>query len=264
MVEFDPRKPLLSFREMADFARDGFVICAGLFTTAEVRQLSEEADRLLVERGDLISPRNLRCRFQPDVTSGEPIFEVFDPVCDIGPVCAAIAEDRRIHAILTQLLGEPVCLFKDKLIYKPPGARGYDLHQDIPATWPGFPQSFHTVLIAIDPMSTDNGCTVLYPAMHRRGFLATPGTNGYPLPDECVQGVDEVPLNLSPGDIAIFGGLVPHRSAPNRSRRSRRALYLSYNAESDGGSMRDRHYREFHAWMRERQPAGTDTELSFW
>lgn len=264
MAESRSRTPCLSSAELADFARDGFVVCAGLFTTGEIRQLSEEADRLLVERSDLISPKNLRCRFQPDVTSGEPLFEVFDPVSDIGPVCAAIAHDRRIQVLLSQLLGEPVWLFKDKLIYKPPGAKGYDLHQDIPAEWPGFPQTFHTVLIAIDPMSAENGCTVVYPGLHRRGFLAKPGTNGYPLPDECVQGVDAVSLNLAPGDIAIFGGMVPHRSAPNRSRRSRRALYLSYNGSSDGGSMRDRHYREFHAWMRQRQPAGADSELSFW
>jgi 2-aminoethylphosphonate dioxygenase len=27
-------------------------------------------------------------------------------------------------------------------------------------------------------------------------------------------------------------------------------LYLSYNARSDGGSQREKHYREFHDWLR--------------
>jgi ectoine hydroxylase-related dioxygenase (phytanoyl-CoA dioxygenase family) len=161
-------------------------------------------------------------------------------------------------------MGERAHLFKDKLIYKPPGAKGYDLHQDIPANWPSFPQTFHTVLIPIDPMTTDNGCTVVYPGVHHRGFLALPGTSGYPLPDECVREADQVPLQLPPGDIAIFGGLVPHRSGPNHSNGPRRALYLSYNAATDGGQMRDRHYREFHTWMRQRQPADAQAELSFW
>ena len=67
--------------------------------------------------------------------------------------------------------------------------------------------------------------------------------------------VDEgraVPLALAPGDVAVFGCFTPHDSAPNRSGRWRRQLYLSYNAASDGGDRRTAHYREFHAWLRER------------
>jgi hypothetical protein len=59
-------------------------------------------------------------------------------------------------------------------------------------------------------------------------------------------------LTLAPGDVAIFGGFTPHRSAPNRSDRWRRQLYLSYNALSDGGDQHDKHYAEFHAWLRKR------------
>ena len=29
-------------------------------------------------------------------------------------------------------------------------------------------------------------------------------------------------------------------------------MYLSYNADSDGGDYRDEHYREFHAWLCDR------------
>ncbi len=247
-----------------DFRKQGFLVFAELFRRDEIARLAAEADRLLSQRADLISPRNLRCRFQPHVSTGASLFEVFDPICDISPVCQEFATAARLDALLQELLGEPYVLFKDKLIYKPPGARGYDLHQDIPANWPGFPQSFQTVLIAIDPMSVTNGCTVVYPGLHQRGFLAQPGTSGYPLPDEALGDTQPVPLDLAPGDVAIFGGLVPHRSAPNHSDASRRALYLSYNAVSEGGDRRQEHYREFHEWMRHRQPAGLSTELAFW
>ena len=61
-----------------------------------------------------------------------------------------------------------------------------------------------------------------------------------------------VPLVLEPGDVAVFGGFTPHRSDPNVSERWRRQLYLSYNASSDGGEQREKHYREFHAWLRKK------------
>ena len=59
-------------------------------------------------------------------------------------------------------------------------------------------------------------------------------------------------LTLAPGDIAVFGGYTPHRSSPNLSSRTRRLLYLSYNAFSDGGEQRDRHYAEFADWLKDR------------
>ena len=40
-----------------------------------------------------------------------------------GPRPAPARRARRLY-------GEPACLFKDKLIYKPPGVKGYGLHQD--------------------------------------------------------------------------------------------------------------------------------------
>ena len=61
-----------------------------------------------------------------------------------------------------------------------------------------------------------------------------------------------VVLDLAPGDVAIFSGYTPHRSGPNRSAQSRRLLYLSYNALSDGGEQRDQHYAEFRGWLQDR------------
>ncbi|MDB6019726.1 MAG: hypothetical protein JWR19_4215 [Pedosphaera sp.] len=33
-----------------------------------------------------------------------------------------------------------------------------------------------------------------------------------------------------------------------------RLLYLSYNALSDGGEQQEKHYTEFHAWLKDRYP----------
>ncbi|MFM8273468.1 MAG: phytanoyl-CoA dioxygenase family protein [Gemmata sp.] len=231
------------------YDRDGFVVVPALFGPDEMAEAAEEADRLLTECASLKSVKNLRCRWQTNVFTGECTFETFDPVVDIGPVCRRLALHPRLLAALQELYGEPACLFKDKLIYKPPGVKGYGLHQDWIA-WDGFPRSFLTVLVPFDAADRDNGCTVVYPGYHHAGPLAPQDGKYHELPPDTVDESRAVPLVLEPGDVAVFGGFTPHRSDPNTSGRWRRQLYLSYNALSDGGDQRERHYREFHAWLR--------------
>jgi hypothetical protein len=233
-----------------EYEREGFVVARGLFSPEAMRRALDEAVALL-GRHDLISTRNLRCRWQTNVTSGECQFETFDPIIDLSPACRALAEDHRLLALLADLYGEPARLFKDKLIYKPPGCPGYGLHQDW-IGWPGFPLSFLTVLAPLDPATASNGCTVVYPRYHLQGSLSPEDGQYHQLPEGTVDEARAVALELEPGDVAVFGGFTPHRSAPNQSAGWRRQLFLSYNKDSDGGARRDAHYAEFHRWLRKR------------
>jgi len=235
----------------AAYHRDGFVVVRSLFNPGEMAEARIEADRLLTGYEYLKSVKNLRCRWQTNVLTGECTFETFDPVIDISPVCDRLARDPRLLGVLHDLYGEPARPFKDKLIYKPPGVDGYGLHQDWIA-WDGFPRSFLTVLIPFDPADRENGCTVVYPGYHHAGPLTPQDGQYHELPAETVGEAAAVPLVLEPGDVAIFSGFTPHRSDPNYSGRWRRQLYLSYNAHSDGGEQREKHYREFHAWLRKK------------
>ncbi len=237
---------------MADARRNydqsGFVVVRGVFQPEEASRFASEADRLL-ERSDLIDKQNLRCRFQGHCAGGDCVFETFDPVIDLSAMFRDVACDSRILDLLAHLYGEEACLFKDKLIFKPPGAMGYALHQDYIA-WPSFPRSFLTVLVPIDATNADNGCTEVFAARHQQGPLSPEDGDYHELPDEVVEGAEGVLLELQPGDLAIFGGFTPHRSGPNRSNGWRRQLYLSYNARSDGGDQRAAHYREFQRFLR--------------
>jgi hypothetical protein len=245
-----PIKPgTLSTVQCRHYEDQGYLILRRLFSAAEMAAVAAEADRLLLDHRDLMASDNIRCRWQNHVETGACLFETFDPVIDLSPVCERVARDPRLLGALAALYGEPAHLFKDKLIYKPPGAKGYDLHQDFIA-WPGFPRSFITAALAIDPSGPDNGCTEVFPGLHRRGCLTTEDGDYHVVPDDAVAGVPAIPLQLQPGDVALFGAFTPHRSAPNRSAGSRRLLYLSYNADSEGGDRRDAHYREFHVWLR--------------
>lgn len=233
------------------YEEDGFIVVRGLFSAERMEQAAAEADCLLASYDHLKNVMNLRCRWRSNVYTGECTFETFDPVCDIAPVCRGIALDRQLLHVLAAIYDEPAQLFKDKLIFKPPGVEGYGLHQDWIA-WPGFPRSFLTVLVPLEAADRDNGCTIVYPGLHRNGPLSPEDGEYHELPMTLVDEATAVPLVLAPGDVAVFGGFTPHRSDPNISPRWRRQLYLSYNAGSDGGDMHDRHYAEFHAWLRKK------------
>lgn len=236
--------------QVRQYHADGFLTLRRLLTDSEIDELAAEAGRLF-QREDLKDSDNIRCRWSNHYQTDECRFDCFDPVIDLSPVCAKVAHHPRILAAVSALYGEPACLFKDKLIFKPPGAKGYKLHQDY-ISWKSFPRSFVTVIVAIDPAAASNGATEVFPGYHTRGCLTPEDGMYHQLPEEAVDLSRGVTLDLQPGDVAIFSGFTPHRSGPNMSAQWRRLLYLSYNAASDGGEQRDQHYAEFQEWLKER------------
>jgi ectoine hydroxylase-related dioxygenase (phytanoyl-CoA dioxygenase family) len=251
----------LTLDDIASFDRDGYLIVRNMFSPEEIAEIAAESEGLFA-RTDLICTENIRCRWQNHVETGACNFDCFDPVADLAPAMGQLARDRRLIDILSTIYDEEACLFKDKIIFKPPGAEGYALHQDY-ISWPSFPKTFITAIVAIDPTDEDNGATEVFPGGHAQGYLSPADGMYHELPASAVDELTGVKLTLAPGDVAIFGGNMPHRSAANRSRTWRRQLYLSYNARSDGGDCQDRHYEEFHAWLRDRYAEYGRTEVYF-
>jgi ectoine hydroxylase-related dioxygenase (phytanoyl-CoA dioxygenase family) len=256
------RPPALGEDQLHGWRENGFLILRGFFPLEQVARVADDADELLVRHRALIDNNNLRCRFQVNVVSGEQQFECFDPVIDLSLACHEMALDPRLLAVVGALYGEEACLFKDKIVYKPPGLKGYELHQDYPP-WPSFPRSFLTVLIPLDRVDQENGCTEVFPGYHVHGLLSPPDRYYYPMLPGVVDESRVVPLILDPGDIAIFDGFTPHRSAPNRSQRWRRQFFPSYNKFSEGGHQRPQHYEEFQRRMRERHASNGRTNVYY-
>ncbi len=247
-TELAPRA--VSSEAIRSYHDNGYLILRGVFRPEEIAVLAFES-QMLLSRRDLIDTANIRCRWQDHVTSGECLFDCFDPVIDIGPICRGFARDERIMAPLRAIYNDEAYLLKDKLIFKRPGAKGYALHQDY-ISWKEFPDSFMTVILAIDPTDAENGATEVFPGYHRQGYLSARDGDYHELAPAAIDESRGAVLDLQPGDLALLSGFTPHRSAPNRSDRWRRQLYLSYNAGRDGGDLRDAHYRKFHEWLKEK------------
>jgi ectoine hydroxylase-related dioxygenase (phytanoyl-CoA dioxygenase family) len=251
----------LTGEQVDQYHEQGYLVLKNVFSIDEVSALGDEVDRIARDNSELINSKNMRVRFKPHVETGQPVFEVLDPIADLSPLADKLAHDKQLLAILHDIYGEPACLFKEKLIYKPAGAIGATLHQDW-IGWPGFPESFLTVLVAIDRFNLESGATEVYPGLHKQGYLSPKDGQHHHLTPE-ILGVEPIPLLLEPGDVAIFGCFTPHRSAPNSSTTSRRGYFISYNALSDGGEQYSAHYREFHEWIRSKSPSETRDQLFF-
>ena len=157
----------------------------------------------------------------------------FDPVCDVSVVFYDISRDPRVSRIVSQSFGEPGLIFKDKLIYKLPGHPGFGPHQDI--TWyRGFPEEILAIVIAIDEASAESGAIEVAPQAHN---LPNPVPFGeirdlysHEIPNHCLW----KPVYMKPGDLLVLSSKLPHRSPPNRSKYSRRAVFYSFSPERYG------------------------------
>ncbi len=182
----------------ADYDRDGFIVVRKLFPPDLMAAAAAEAETLPDRHKSLVDVRNMRCRWQDNVFTGECTFETFDPVIDLSPMCKKIALHPHLMEVLAEVYDEPAHLFKDKLIFKPPGVKGYQLHQDW-IGWPGFPRSFLTVLVPFESADRDNGCTVVYPGYHRNGCLTEEDGNYHELPAEYGEGIRRRAARASTG-----------------------------------------------------------------
>jgi ectoine hydroxylase-related dioxygenase (phytanoyl-CoA dioxygenase family) len=136
------------------------------------------------------------------------------------------------------LLEETAVLYKEKINYKAPGGAGYSPHQDAPAY--RFIDTHVSCMLAIDDSRESNGCLEVVSSMHQE-LLPT---------DEkgCVRSdiVEQLEWNSVPiwaGQALWFHSRTPHRSQANQSTQSRRALYPTYNALSEG-DLREAYYEQ--------------------
>ena len=204
---------------------DGYVLVRGLFGADEVAAWVGECDRL--EASGVMHPDNLRTHV---LNSTRPP-DRLDPVVDLSPVLHSLAGG--LAALAGELLGEEAALFKDKLIFKPPGMRGYLAHQDY-AYWhwlPVPPSALLTVLVALDGATVENGAVELFAGFHDR--LLTEEGRPADVPDGVLPEHGFL-AETAPGDVVVFHSLTPHRSGDNRTAAPRRQLFLSYSAARYG------------------------------
>lgn len=228
----------LSDIELADYRRDGFLVCRRLFGPDEVAELRRATDEVqawpeLPGAWMVYGEQSLR---EP----GRRLVNRIENFYPHHPGFKAMFDGDKLLGRVSDLLGAPAVLFKDKINFKLPGGGGFEPHQDQQAGWSVYAPLFVTALVAIDGATEANGCLELAAGHHTRGLI---GPEWAPLSEAALRGVHFVPYPTEPGDAVFFDSFVPHRSGPNLSDEPRRVLYVTYNRLADGDH-RARYYAE--------------------
>ena len=127
-----------------------------------------------------------------------------------------------------------VRLWHDQALYKEPGARITDHHQDA-AYWPLEPADKTTTLwMALCDVPQEKGCMSFVPHSHALGvkeFVDIFSADNEIDLSEIVKDSQWVPLPLAAGDATFHSGLTYHRAAANQTDEMREAMTVIYFAD---------------------------------
>lgn len=158
----------------------------------------------------------------------------------------------KVRNFVSDVFGEPYVLFKEKINFKWPGGGAFPHHQDYPAYGFLAPKSHATVMLTIDPATTENGCLqVAYDwrssVKHlseidqeklAEGTAVLPyfegGPNNGTIRSEYTSLFDWVEVHSKPSELLIFSSFLPHFSLVNDSNKPRRAMFLTHNRLAEG------------------------------
>ena len=163
----------------------------------------------------------------------------------------SLLTEGKLLAVVSEALGEPAVLYKEKINYKYPQGGGYAAHQD--ATAYDALSKHISCLISVEDTTRQNGCLEMVAGRHTAGFLA-PTEHGI-IESEVADSLSWVPVETRKGDLLLFHSFTPHRSAPNRSDKPRKAIYATYNALAEG-DLREQYYENKLQRLREFQQEG--------
>jgi 2-aminoethylphosphonate dioxygenase len=221
---------VLSQQQIDNFHRDGFVLIRGLYSRAEIQEISNWTDEVAAQPEQ---PGKQMMYFETSQADGRRILCRIENFVPYHEGFSKLITGRRMQQAASELLGEPAVLFKDKINFKLPGGDGFREHQDVQAGWDEYASIHLTAMVAIDATNSENGSLEMLPGLHKQGLL---GKKWAPLSDQDTGGATYEAVHCQAGDAVFFDSFAPHRSAPNRTSHARRVLYITYNKLSEGDS----------------------------
>eukprot|EP01104_Vermistella_antarctica_P013699 TRINITY_DN418_c0_g1_i2.p1 TRINITY_DN418_c0_g1~~TRINITY_DN418_c0_g1_i2.p1 ORF type:complete len:353 (-),score=57.16 TRINITY_DN418_c0_g1_i2:210-1268(-) len=189
------------------------------------------------------------------VTIAEDVSETTGAEVTIHKQWSDLVRGDKVVQFASLLLGGPAVLFKEKLNFKPPGGKGFAPHLDTPSLQHYAPniQKYVTVMVAIDDMTAQNGCLKVAGGSWGEGSVACVPPSGDPESGGRAGAITDVELErlrfkslpCFAGSVLGFHGHVPHASDGNKSTKSRRAVFLTYNLATDG-DYHAKYYKQLH------------------
>jgi ectoine hydroxylase-related dioxygenase (phytanoyl-CoA dioxygenase family) len=229
--------PILTDKQIKNFKDTGYLVSRNAFSTDDVLQIQSWATE--VEALPEMSGKQWVYWEKSLVDPNQKIISRIEKIKDHHLGFHDLT--KVLKKPVDQLLGEPSVLFKEKINFKKPGGDGFKPHQDSQAGWDTYANFFISVLVCIDEATIENGCLQIVGREHSKGLFKS----FKPIPDEDMSRMDVIPLPTNPGDVIFFDSFAPHSSEPNRTSRTRRIYFATYNKASDGDH-HETYYRDKH------------------
>lgn len=218
----------LTDEQLSNWLERGFLHIRGWYNEREMVRIESVTDEL----GNWPETAGKWMKYFERHSRGDRQLCRIENFLQFSPVFDAICRGSSTLNLLSLLMDEPAELFKEKINFKLPAGQGFAPHQDAPA-FASFGQDYHvTMMLSIDATTEANGCLEIA----RCGKVATlmDINEDLTLTREAVKALEWEPVETNPGDIVLFDSYLPHRSGPNQSNVSRRALYATYNRQAEG------------------------------
>jgi ectoine hydroxylase-related dioxygenase (phytanoyl-CoA dioxygenase family) len=222
--------------QIAEFRERGFVVVPDLLTLAECERFGRE-----VEAG--VRRRTARdTRALEEKSRYEQSFLQVINLWEDSPEVRPLTFHPRICEAAAKLIGVPrLRLWHDQALFKEPGGRETDAHQDQPY-WPIVETDTLTAWIPLDGSTLESGAMGYLPGSHRVGlrrfvniFVGEP-EDVLARPE--LRGIEPEFVCVPRGGVAFHHGLTIHLARPNRTDRMRRVHTMIFFR--DGSTRRDR------------------------
>jgi len=149
-------------------------------------------------------------------------------LCWDFPVIKEFVFGKRFAGIARDLMGvDGVRLWHDQALFKQPGGRITDMHQDT-TYWPLNTEKTTTMWAALCDVPVEKGCLGFIPGSHRYGVKEYVDIFEHPHLPEAVKGTKLVNVPLRAGDATFHTGLTFHAANSNKTSETREAMTVIY------------------------------------
>jgi ectoine hydroxylase-related dioxygenase (phytanoyl-CoA dioxygenase family) len=211
------------------FQRDGFVVVEGLLDDDELDALTPVVSEAVARR-KAADTRSLeeKSRYEQSFLQCQNLWED-------TPGVRPLTFHPRVGQAAAELLNvASVRLWHDQALFKEPGGRETDAHQDQPY-WPIAEPLTVTAWVPLDGVTLDGGCMGYVPGSHTLGLRKFVNIfGGKPkdlLQEPALKDRAPVFVEVPRGGVTFHHGLTAHLARPNRTDRMRRVHTMIYFAD---------------------------------
>lgn len=221
-IFFDSEKKI--YDESVDFYNtNGFVKIENVVDPKfinEVKRIIQSA--VLIRKGK--DERELK-----DKSQYEQSFLQCGYLCWDFPAVKQFVFAKRFAAIARDLMqAEHVRLWHDQALFKEPGGRLTDAHQDC-SYWPiNEPQFTTTMWLALTDVPVEKGCLYFYPQTNKNELKEYVDIFKNPHQPEKLKELDKIFVPLKAGDATFHSGLTFHGAGNNQTNEMRTAMTIIY------------------------------------